>query len=398
MQLEWQSNTRTLILRYGNELVPFLFNVDNTVKKGVIKDMLYCTDIATTLVSASQLNVCGNKVILNSLESHVIHKPSGPTIVFMHLTKSGPYHLNASPCPLKVFISLTAFLQSIDINDLHRYLGHLLFDDCKKPVNRGLVEGFNALCRHQNFCPGCVAGKIHQAPFHTPTSITKNRLHHVHSDLAGPFLLSIHRCKYFIVFFDEHSKKLWVYFMTRKSDMFTKFKEWKAMVELQSGHTLWEFQSDNGGEFISSDFKSYLRSMGILHCTSMAYMPLQNGKAKCSICMILKQALSMLQSVNLSDGFWQDAVEMAVHLINWSTCTGLKCMMPEESWSGTKPDIANLRIFGCTAYMLIPKEVHVGKLAHKTRHCIFIGYSTTWKAWQFWNPVKRSVIESRDIQ
>ena len=185
--------------------------------------------------------------------------------------------------------------------------------------------------------------------------------------------------------------------MTRKSNMFTKFKEWKAMVELQSGHTLWEFQSDNGGEFISSDFKSYLRSMGILHCTSMAYMPQQNGKAKCSICMILKQALSMLQSVNLSDGFWQDAVGMAVHLINWSTCIGLKCMMPEESWSGTKPDIANLCVFGCTAYMLIPKEVYVGKLVHKSRHCIFIGYSTTWKAWQFWNPVKHSVIESRDI-
>jgi hypothetical protein len=72
-------------------------------------------------------------------------------------------------------------------------------------------------------------------------------------------------------------------------------------------------------------------------------------------------------------------------------------MTPEESWSGTKPDIANLRVFGCPGYVLIPKELRVGKLAHKTRQCVFIGYSLTRKAWRFWNPVKHSVIESRDV-
>src|SRR5258706_7040591 len=105
----------------------------------------------------------------------------------------------------------------------------------------------------------------------------------------------------------------------------------------------------------------------------------------------------MLSYVNLSDGFWQDAVETAVHLVNRSTRTGLKQMTPEESWSGKKPDIANLRIFGCSAYVLIPKELCVGKLAHKTRRCVFIGYSSTCKAWRFWNPVRHLVIESRDV-
>src|SRR5258706_1144825 len=179
--------------------------------------------------------------------------------------------------------------------------------------------------------------------------------------------------------------------------MFAKFKVWKAMAELQSGHVLREFQSDNGGEYIGSDFKAYLRLCGIHHRTSTAYTPQQNGKAERSICTILEHALSMLHSANLSDRFWQDAVGTAVHLINRSTRTGLKRMTPEESWSGSKPDIANLRVFGCPAYVLIPKELRVGKLAHKTQRCIFVGYSSTWKAWRFWNPVKHSVIESRDV-
>src|SRR5258706_944520 len=72
-------------------------------------------------------------------------------------------------------------------------------------------------------------------------------------------------------------------------------------------------------------------------------------------------------------------------------------MMLEESWSGKKPDIANLRVFGCSAYVLIPKELRVSKLAHKTQRCVFIGYSLTCKAWRFWNPVRHLVIESRDV-
>ena len=39
----------------------------------------------------------------------------------------------------------------------------------------------------------------------------------------------------------------------------------------------------------------------------------------------------------------------------------------------------------------------MGKLAHKTHQCIFLGYSLTCKAWRFWNPMKHSIIESRDV-
>ena len=224
-----------------------------------------------------------------------------------------------------------------------------------------------------------------------------NKLHCIHSDLAGPFPFSIHSHKYFVVFFNEFSKKLWVYFLVRKSDMFAAFREWKAMMELQLGCVLMEFQSDNGGEYIGTDFKTYLKSSRILHHTSTAYTPQQNSKAERSISMILEHALLMLCSANLSDGFWQDAVNTAVHLINQSMHTGLKQITPEEAWSGVKPNVGNLCVFGYPAYVPIPKELWVGKLSHKTRRCTFISYSSTHKAWQFWNPVKHSTIESRDV-
>ena len=112
------SNKALLATAVGD--IPFLFNIGDSVKKGAVKDVLYCADIATTLISASQLNARGNKVVLDGSASHIINKPSGKTIAHMYLTKLGLYHLDASPNPSKVFVSLAASLRSMDINDLHR--------------------------------------------------------------------------------------------------------------------------------------------------------------------------------------------------------------------------------------------------------------------------------------
>ena len=151
-------NNETLLATAVGD-VPFLFNVGNDVKRGVVKDVLYCADIATTLISASQLNARGHKVVLDGSDSRVVHKTSGRTVAHMHLTQAGLYRLDATPHLPKVFVSLAASLRCLDINDLHRRLGHLAFDECKKLVYRGMVEGVDALRGRQTFCSGCVEGK-----------------------------------------------------------------------------------------------------------------------------------------------------------------------------------------------------------------------------------------------
>ena len=86
------SNNETLLaMAIGS--IPFLFNVGDIVKKGVVTDVLYCADIATTLISASQLNARGNQVILDGPESRIVHKPSGKTVAHMHAS----YKLGSLP-------------------------------------------------------------------------------------------------------------------------------------------------------------------------------------------------------------------------------------------------------------------------------------------------------------
>jgi hypothetical protein len=49
---------------------------------------------------------------------------------------------------------------------------------------------------------------------------------------------SIGGAKYFITFIDDFSKKIWVYFLKYKYDVFATFKQFKAMVENESGQCI----------------------------------------------------------------------------------------------------------------------------------------------------------------
>jgi hypothetical protein len=49
-------------------------------------------------------------------------------------------------------------------------------------------------------------------------------------------------------------------------------------------------------------------------------------------------------------------------------------MTPEEKYSGRKPDLSHLKVFGCIAYVHVPDELRI-KLDPKAEKCVFIGYS-----------------------
>jgi hypothetical protein len=91
--------------------------------------------------------------------------------------------------------------------------------------------------------------------------------------------------------------------------------------------------------------------------------------------MLVKMACCLLHDVALPDTFWGYAVQYSAHILNsLPSCTLDSSTTPEEIFTGNKPSIANLRIFGCKAYAYIPKEKR-RKLDIKTLECIYIGYA-----------------------
>lgn len=100
----------------------------------------------------------------------------------------------------------------------------------------------------------------------------------------------------------------------------------------------------------------------------------------------MEKARSMLSSAGLKQKFWAEAVATACYLINRSPTSALVDKTPMEAWSGHKPSLRHLRVFGSEAYAHAPKEKRT-KLENNAVKCIFIRYSYGVKGYKLWDPV-----------
>jgi hypothetical protein len=71
-------------------------------------------------------------------------------------------------------------------------------------------------------------------------------------------------------------------------------------------------------------------------------------------------------------------------------------MTPKEKFTGKKPDVSHLKVFGCIAHVHVP-NVKRSKLNPKAEKCIFIGYSSEQKGYRCFNPSTRKLEVSRDV-
>jgi hypothetical protein len=63
----------------------------------------------------------------------------------------------------------------------------------------------------------------------------------------------------------------------------------------------------------------------------------------------------------------------------------LKEKTPEEVFSGTKPEVGHLRIFGCPVYIHVPKEKRTS-MEPSGKKGFFVGYSENSKAYRIYVP------------
>ena len=98
---------------------------------------------------------------------------------------------------------------------------------------------------------------------------------------------------------------------------------------------------------------------------------------------------------NVPLDLWGEAVACVVYVLNRTLNSTFQITL-YQIWYGTKSNISDLRIFGSTAFIHIPK-VERQKLDLKSLKCFFVGYSLTQKAYRFWDPVSRKIKISRDV-
>jgi transposase InsO family protein len=155
----------------------------------------------------------------------------------------------------------------------HMRLGHINERGMLELHKRNLLKGMKT-CK-LDFCKYC--GKQPRVSFKTGSHTSKGVLDYVHSHVWGPVSVSSHSgAHYFISFIDDYSRKVWIYFLKRKSEVFSVFKKWKAQVENQIDRKIKYLRIGNGLEYRDREFLKFCESEGITH----HFTPQQNEVAK----------------------------------------------------------------------------------------------------------------------
>jgi len=187
-----------------------------------------------------------------------------------------------------------------------------------------------------------------------------------------------------------------VYGLKSKSEVMEYITENEAKVTSKFSVKISSFRCDNGTEFVNRDVESFFHEKGIMFELTVPGTPQLNGVAERLNRTILDKSRCLLLDSKLPKSFWIEAVLTAVYLMNRSPTRALKDgKVPAEKWFGRRPNLSHLKVFGCTAYLHVPKNLAGGKFQPRAVKCIFLGY--TVNGYRLWNLERRRLVLGRNV-
>ncbi|GKE43444.1 retrotransposon protein, putative, ty1-copia subclass, partial [Tanacetum coccineum] len=222
---------------------------------------------------------------------------------------------------------------NLDSNYLwHCRLAHISKKRIEKLQHEGLLKSIDDESFDQ--CVSCLSGKMTRKPFPHRTERATDLLGIIHTDVCGPLRhVSRQGASYFITFTYDYSRYGYVYLLKHKHEVFETFKVFKNEVENQLEKTIKALRSDRGGEYISQEFKDYLKACGIVQQLTPPYTPQHNDVSKRRNCTLLDMVRSMMNLKTLSLSFWDYALESATCILNMVPTKKVN-KTPYELWYG----------------------------------------------------------------
>ena len=167
---------------------------------------------------------------------------------------------------------------------------------------------------NKSICDICNFAKHRKLPYSSSTSIASSNFELLHFDIWGPIAkVSIYGHRYFLTIVDDHSRFLWTILLKTKSEVPSRIENFIHLIQNQHNVTPKIIRSDNGLEFLLSDFYA---SQSIIHQKSCVETPQQNGRVERKHQHILKFVRALLFQSKLPHFFWSYDVLHVVFVIN----------------------------------------------------------------------------------
>lgn len=285
----------------------------------------------------------------------------------------------------------------------HKLLGHCNLTDLKKLEN--VVEGMNISSSKEFECETCILSKTTNTRSREADIRATKPFELIHTDLAGPIdPVAKDGFRYAMIFVDDYSGCSFTYFLKEKSDApkaterfladtnpYGKVKTFNFHADVFPAGETERLRSDNGGEYISNEFKSLLTRHGIKHELSAPHSPHQNGTAERNWRTLFDMARALLIESGLPKYLWTYALMTATHIRNRCYVQRIKTT-PYEMITGIKPNLSKLHIFGTLCYPFI---TGTKKLDPRCKRGYFIGYDRESPAYLVYYPETRTVMKHR---
>lgn len=358
------------------------------VSKTIESEVLYVPSFPVQLLSVQQLTSTLNCDVLFTSDKVLFQDRITKKTIGEGFQLHGLFYFSSDDRLCKGF---QASFSSTNKHSLwHQRLGHPSESVFNK-IHPSLPKGTDG-------CDICHYSKSTRLPFNLSLSKSSEMFELVHSDVWGPFSLSIDGFKYFVTFIDDFSKVTWVYLLKSKSEVFECFKDFHRLVITHFSAHIKTLRTDNGTEYTSHNMKNYLISHGIVHQTSCVNTPQQNGVAERKNRDLLEKTRAIMMQMNVPKHFWSYGVLTATYLINRLPSRVLDFLCPLEVLQQKKPDLSHLKVFGCTCFVHLSATQRRDKLDPRAVKCVFLGYSQTQKGYRCYDTTAKRLFVSRDVQ
>jgi transposase InsO family protein len=199
---------------------------------------------------------------------------------------------------------------------------------------------------------------------------------------------------------DDFSHFSWVFFLKQKSGTSITLCESFKYVETQFSKKIVRIGSDNGGEYISNEFKDFFLTSGVIHELTPPYSRECNGIAELFRQTINTTARSMNIAAPDFPCLWAKAINITAYLKNRLSHKYLpSSSIVLECFHYQRPTISYLNPFRSNCYVNIREEEYSSGSQHHphAREAIIVGYTLSPKVYRVFSLHDEYVFMTRDL-
>ncbi|GFT16421.1 retrovirus-related Pol polyprotein from transposon TNT 1-94 [Trichonephila clavipes] len=300
---------------------------------------------------------------------------------------------------ISFFSDVTAKTKNGSIEIWRQRFCHVNNDYLVKTSKNDSVKGLPHLTDNgKTHCIPCKLAKSKRVSFKKTGAVRSKRpLELLHMDLCGPMPTeSQGGNKYFLSIIDDYSRKVTVFPIRNKSDLFHTFIRFQKRAERFLSKKVIAVRTDGGLEFCNKDMDNFLTELGIKHEVTNSYTPEMNGVAERFNLTALDGIKTLLKASEVPHKFWGEALLCFTYAWN-RICHKDSNKTPFEKYSGRKPSVLHLKPFGCLAYAGVPKQIRK-KFDMRAKMGIMMGYAQRTKGYRIWLIDENKLVETINVR